>query len=172
MTGDVGECHSLPRIFFLDECAPTHVSLARIDPIVSPHSVKGQQAILHPLPFGQSLHQWQRILVQLVLLFARPPRLCRMLQRQNGRHPQGSSDRTWADSSSTPRCDFTLLIISPSSHTFCISFYRTLCHITDYLIRPAASRIFLGARIHRAFSSQTRLMSLQFPLGLIRFLQT
>lgn len=74
--------------------------------------------------------------------------------RQNGRHPQGSPDRTRAESSWT-RCNFVLPIMSLSRHTFCFTLYRTLCRITDYLIRPAASRNALGARFHRALISNT-----------------
>jgi hypothetical protein len=117
MIGDVHECHSLPCISFAEERAPTHVSLARIDPIVSPHSVRGNKfpapssirlisasVAAHPRPAG--------------VAFCAAPAPLSDVARPNGRHPQGFSDRTMTDSFSTPRCDLMLSIMALLRHTF------------------------------------------------------
>lgn len=106
-------------------------------------------SVLHPLLFGQILHQWQRILVQLVLLFARRTRLSRMLQGRtvssSTRAVKQSLERVVLNAPLRLDAANHDLIEIPSRR----SFYRKHRHITDYFIGSMPSRMLLGARIRR-----------------------
>lgn len=65
--GDVGACYSLPCIY-LRKCAPDPCTLGQDRPYREPTVGERATIFLHPLLFGHFLHQWQRILVHLVLL--------------------------------------------------------------------------------------------------------
>jgi hypothetical protein len=102
--------------------APILARLARIDPIVSPQSVKGQQVsciLFHSVTFCISGSASSSIWC----CFCAAPAPLSDVARQNDRHPQGSSDRTRAKSKATPRYGFVLPIMAFWRHTFCVPFY-------------------------------------------------
>jgi hypothetical protein len=79
--------------FLSGVCAPTLARLARIDPIVSPLSVEGQQVsciLFHSVTFCISGSASSPTLCCFCAASAPPSDVT----RQNGRHPQGSPDRT------------------------------------------------------------------------------
>lgn len=153
-------------LFSLPEgCAPTHVTLARIDPIVSPHSVKGQQVsciIFYSVNFcisgSASSSSWCCFLRGARASVAR-------CKAEPSSSPRISKLHLDHKTTSTPRCEVVPPIMSPSSHTSRCFLYWTLCRITDFLVRPAAQvRVArcLARDFTDALSSHTRLTSLQF----------
>lgn len=120
-------------------------------------STVGERAtsFLHPKPFGQSLHQWQRILVQLVLLLrgARASVGCRKAERSSSTRTS-RSHKGRIGSTSTPVCDLALPIMALLRHTF--RFSTSSINALSYHGLPhqaSASRNVLGAKFHRAFVS-------------------
>lgn len=156
--------------FFSEACAPTLARLARIDPIVSLQSVKGNKfpASFSIRSLSASVAAYPR---PSDVTFARRPRLCRMLQGRTVVIHKGLQIAQGPNQIRRPVtascCQSSPLGGTPFAFA---SIERFVASRTTTLgQRRVVMRL---ARDFTEHSSQTRLTRLQFPLSLIRFLQT